>query len=225
MASSDDRLIRIQALSGATFLVFVVAHLANTSLAAGGAEAYDGFQRAARGVYQLPLVEILLVLAPLAVHFAAAITRLRRSGFRRGPQPIRTQLHRFTGYFLLVVILGHLFATRGSDLFFDAAPGFGGLSFSLWWMPWMFYPYYLLLALCGLYHGAHGLLIALGTFGVRLPAGLHKGPGFWVPVGLVAAALIVAVLKIGGHLGDVPDPRDNDYARLYESWGLVDLSD
>ena len=56
---------------------------------------------------------------------------------------------------------------------------------------------------------------------------------------------VVAVLRMAGFIGEatvggaapavnrppsgnenhVPDPRDNDYARLYESWGVVDLAD
>jgi succinate dehydrogenase/fumarate reductase cytochrome b subunit len=223
MTSAERTLLRVQCASGGLFSVFLVVHLLNTAMALESPAAYDSFQVAARRNYQVPVVEWLVVLAPLAVHMGAAILRLKRSGFRRPPQPLRAQLHRYSGWFLLAVILGHVFATRGSGVFFDAAPMAGGLAFSLWWMPAMFYPYYLLLALCGLYHGLNGLLIAASVMGVSVPRALREGWGFWVPVTVGSVVLFVAILGMGGVLHDIPDPTDNDYARLYESWGVVEL--
>ncbi len=220
---SETRLLRIQCLSGALFSAFLGVHLVNTATAIRGAEAYDGFQRSAREVYQHPAAELLLVFTPLVVHLFAALLRLKRNGLRRPTQPLRARLHRYSGWFLLLVILGHVFATRGSGAFFDASPMFGGLAFSLWWMPLMFYPYYLLLSVCGLYHGLNGLVTAAGVLGVKLPRGLREGWGFWVPVGAGAVVMFLAILAMGGHLFEIADPTDNDYARLYEEWGLVQL--
>ena len=210
----DRRLLRVQAASGAAFALFVAVHLANMAAAVGGAEAYDGFQQAARRGYQTPLVEVLLVGLPLVVHVAAAVTRLRRSGFRRPPQPLRQRLHRSSGWFLLLVIVGHVLAVRGSSLLFDVYPGFAGLSYSLWWQPWMFHPYYFLLGTCGLYHGLNGLVLAADLWGWRLPAAL-RSDGLLYGVTLAGAAVfVVAQVSLAGGLEPVADPTSSDYARL-----------
>ena len=48
MVVPGDRLLRIQALSGLTFLLFVLVHDVNTLVAVGGEQAYDGYQGSAR---------------------------------------------------------------------------------------------------------------------------------------------------------------------------------
>lgn len=197
---TDRRLIQIQALSGTIFLVFVLVHLANTSAATLGVDNYNGFQARARSFYQHPAVELPLLAIPLLVHAAAAIERLRRNGFRRKNASLRSRLHRYSGYFLLTVIWGHVLATRGPSLFQGFHPGFEGLSFSLWWLPGLFCPYYVLLALGGLYHGLNGLTIAAFVFKRPVPAILRHGPGFWLPVAAAGTVLVVAILALGGNL-------------------------
>lgn len=213
---SDARLLQVQAISGLCFLAFVLVHLTNTLTALGGPEAYDGFQRAARTVYQYPAVELLGLGLPLATHVAAAFVRLRRRGFRR-PQPSwRARLHRYTGYYLLLVIFGHIAAVRGAPFAFGFLPDFAGVAFSLWWQPWLFYPYYFVFGLCALYHGLHGATIALGALARPLPEAVRTGPAIWLPVGAFAVLLLAALLALGGRLFPIPDPTDNDYARMWE---------
>lgn len=62
-AARERRWGRAQAASGLAFGVFAAVHLVNQWLAPLGPETYDGFQTAARAVYQQPVVEI--GLAPL----------------------------------------------------------------------------------------------------------------------------------------------------------------
>ncbi len=219
---SDRNLLRIQAASGLAFAVFVAVHLVNLAFAGVSAEAYDGFQARARAVYQQPLVEAALVVLPLLVHAGAALARLRRSGFRRTTRSWRSRLHRLTGYYLLLVIGGHVLATRSPSFLLGFHPGFAGLSFSLWWVPALFYPYYTLFALCGLYHLANGLGIAASVFGRPLPERVRHGAGFWLPIGVAGTVLVVGVMALGGWLYEIPDPVDNDYARMWEDLG-VDL--
>ena len=90
-------------------------------------------------------------------------------------------------------------------------------------MPALFYPYYMLFALSALYHGANGLIIALGSFGVRVPAGLRRGPGFWVPIAASGLVLVVAVLALGGVIIDIPDPTANPYAEMWNDLVGVDF--
>lgn len=61
-AVRERRWRRVQAASGLVFLAFASLHVANQWLALAGPEAYDGFQRSARAVYQNPLVEVALVV-------------------------------------------------------------------------------------------------------------------------------------------------------------------
>lgn len=220
---STAKLLRIQAISGIVFSLFVAVHMLNTAFALGGPESYNAFQRAARVFYQNPLVEIVLLLIPLGVHFAAALLRLERSGFRRPHLPWRARLHRYTGYYLLTVIVGHIAATRGPSLVKDFHPEFAGLSFSLWWVPALFYPYYALFVLSALYHAFNGLVIALRTFGLSVPQALRSGPGFWVPLAGCALALCLSILALGGVLFEIPDPTNNDYARMWHGLVGVDL--
>jgi succinate dehydrogenase/fumarate reductase cytochrome b subunit len=221
---SDRRLIQVQALSGVVFLGFVLLHLLNTTMAIGGAATYNGFQKIARLLYQHPFLETTLVAAPLVVHVWAAVLRLRRQGFRRAREDGRARLHRYSGYVLLAVIFGHVAAVRGTSMFFDVYPAFEGLSFSLWWMPFFFYPYYVVFSLAALYHGLNGLAAAAATFGPPLPAAIRSGRGFWIPVGVAGVALVLSVFAMGGNLFPIADPTDNDYARLYERFGIVELT-
>ena len=223
--ASERRLTQLQAASGLLFALFVFVHLANTTAALGDAESYNSFQRSARQLYQNPVLEVTLVGLPLLVHLSAAIVRIRRRGLTSRGGDLRARLHRYTGYYLLLVIVGHLVAVRGTSLAFGVFPEFEGVSFSLWWQPWLFYPYYVLLSTCALYHGTNGVLVALRAFGVPVPIAFQRGWGFWLPTGVASVALFLAVLALGGLLYDVPDPTSNDYARLWERYFGVELAD
>ena len=50
MTVNNHKLARVQAISGLLFSLFVLVHLGNTAMAVFGADLYDGYQRAARGV-------------------------------------------------------------------------------------------------------------------------------------------------------------------------------
>ena len=219
---TERRLLQVQAVSGSIFFLFTLTHLLNTGVATLGVEAYDRFQELARWFYQNPLLEVLFLALPLLVHAAAAVERLRRSGFRRKNKTLRSRLHRYSGYFLFAVIWGHVLAVRGPSLFQGFHPGFAGLSFSLWWVPALFYPYYVLLALSALYHGTNGLMLSASVFGRPFPGVLRNGWGFWVPIASTGVILMLGIAALGGHLFPIPDPTDNPYARMWEDLG-VDL--
>ena len=219
---TNRTLTRIQAGSGSVFSIFAILHLMNTTLAALGPGVYDGYQSTLRPLYQYPAVELLGLALPLSIHVAAAVVRWRRLGFRFRERSLRSRLHSLSGVYLLLVITGHVVATRGPSLMLGFDPGFAGLAFSLWWQPLVFYPYYLIFSLSALYHTANGLLLALGTFGRPAPSSWRRGPGFWVPLAAMALLLVLGVLGLGGQLYDIHDPTDNDYARMWSGFG-VDL--
>ncbi len=209
-------LVRTQAVSGLLFSLFLLVHLTNTALAVIGPGAYDRFQTVARGVYQWPLLEVSLIAA-LTVHVIAGILRIRARPSSKSKPPLRLRLHRYAGYFLALFVFGHIAATRLPALLADAPPFFGGVSFSLHFMPWVFGPYYAMLGICGLYHGFYGIPVALAALGLQAPRSIRRGPGFWIPVAAGAAIVVTALLGFGGFLYPIPDPFDNDFARAYEA--------
>lgn len=209
----EAKLVRAQAIAGSLFFIFLIMHLGNTLLAALGPEYYDNIQRILQTVYQQPLIELGLVIIPLLTHAIAGVWLYSLRRKRRRGRQLRYQLQSWAGLFLLLVIFGHVLATRGVGFWLDAAPGFSGVSFSLWWMPAVFYPYYFLLFMAGLYHGTMGMTTLSRRTGMGRAASNHKLV-FWVTaLGTIGATL--ALLGFGGFLFDIHDPTDNDFARAY----------
>jgi succinate dehydrogenase/fumarate reductase cytochrome b subunit len=223
-AARERRWGRIQAGSGLVFLAFAALHLVNQWLALLGPAAYDGFQRGARGLYQQPALEVGLVMGPLVLHVVAALRRMRLRGVLGRGGSWRMRLHRITGYFLLLVIFGHVAAVRGPSLLLGFFPGFDGISFSLWWMPGYFYVYYTLFGSSALYHGLNGAWLALHALGLRRDASLPGGRrALFVPVAVGSALVVAALLAFGGRLFPIEDPREGPYARMWEERFGVEL--
>jgi succinate dehydrogenase/fumarate reductase cytochrome b subunit len=206
--------IRIQAISGLAFLTFTVLHLVNTTLGALSPSAYNAFQRALRPLYQHPAIEIGLVLLPLVVHVVAAIARMRTRRGRSAELSARMRVHRYAGYFLMVFIVGHVGATRLPPLLAGAYPEFEGVAFTFQFLPLWFYPYYVLLALSGLFHAAIGLPLALAALSVRVRPELRRGARFWLPVYAFAALVLLGVAGLGGLLYEVPDLSAHPFAQV-----------
>ncbi len=199
---------KIQAWTGALFAVFVALHLVNTWAASFGPGAYDGLQAVLRVFYQFPPVEALL-LAALAVHLVVGVMRIVKEPKRE--LNIRSRMHRYAGFFLMVFIVGHVLAVRGPSWFFDVYPGFQGLAFSIDYVPAYFYPYYFLLGLAGFYHGLNGLSIALGRLGWRF----QVSPQMLRNATAVAGVLMVAaLLALGGITADPGNVYESGFAQL-----------
>jgi succinate dehydrogenase/fumarate reductase cytochrome b subunit len=212
----DAKWMKWQALSGAMFALFLFVHLINQMLAALGQQTYDGYQVTMRKGYQAPVLEIVLVLAPLLAHAVCGVVRVwkRRSREAQTPVSWRVRLHRYSGYFLLLFFIGHVGATRGASYFYGAWPGFSGVAFTFTWVPAYFWPYYTLLALSGWYHLVHGLSVALPVLGVKSVGALHRPAVFNTFVAAGSLALIIGVLSLGGVFFDVGDVRSSEYVKL-----------
>ncbi len=111
-----------------------------------------------------------------------------------------------------------MLATRGPSLLAGVDVGFSTISYTFAWMPGWFYPYYVTLALCGLYHGANGALLAASIAGRRVPSGLRYGPGFWVPFSAAALLVVLGLAGFAGLLYPIPDPFESGYARFMAEW-------
>ncbi|MCA9708461.1 MAG: hypothetical protein KDK70_21605 [Myxococcales bacterium] len=215
-STGERRLLRLQALSGLAFQAFLVLHLVNVMVSAFGPGLYDALQLQIRPVYQNPVVEVGLLLGSLVVHVVVGIVRLRRRPRSRSFSrlPLRTRLHRLSAYFLLAFVFGHFAATRVPSLVDGTWLGFAGLTFSIELLPAFFYPYYVMLALCGLYHGGYGSYLALRSLGVRLPTVARLGAWGRVPLYVGSVLLVLGVLSFGGHLYAIDDPWQSDFARF-----------
>ena len=132
---------------------------------------------------------------------------------------LRARLHTWAGVFLLLVIVGHVIAVRGPSLFYGVFPEFEGVSFSLWYFPVFFYPYYFLLAVAGFYHGSGGMMMLLRRFGIlrmrQLPSPV---------IGLVAAAFLTSLLAFDGRLFEVPNQAEDDFGKLYAEILELDIN-
>lgn len=208
---TDSRLRGAQAVTGLVFSLFLSLHLFNQAVAVRGAAAYDSVQGALRAGYQVPAVEVALVLMPLLVHAGLAVAAMWRR--RRAPAVQATwpaRLHRWSGRFLLVVFLGHVGATRIPALLADAAPGFAGVAFTFKWVPAWFWPYYAALALAGWLHLLFGLSIALP----RITGVVLGRRALFATLALGAVALLAGVVGFG--LAD-DSVRSSAYARWWLS--------
>lgn len=208
---TDRKLQQAQAISGVLFGTFLLFHLVNTAVAVRGAQAYDDVQNSLRAVYQVPVVELLLVLAPLLAHMGLAITSMLRRRGKSSPVPgWPARLHRWSGRFLLVFVLGHVGATRLPALIADAPPHFAGVAFTFQWVPLFFWPYYPLLALAGWYHFLFGLGTALPQLGLRNAGRLLAPRTFTITFSLGAVALLAGVFTLataGEWVSDSPFAR------------------
>lgn len=207
---------RVQAFAGTLFAVFVLLHLSNIFIAPFGAAAFNEYQSVLRMYYQTPLIEVLLVLGPLVVHMIAGAW-LACIRAKRGPRPLTQRIHTWAGVFLFAVVFGHVLAVRGPSYFYGISPEFEGLSFSLWYFPAYFYPYYLLLALAGFYHATNGLRLMAARRGFIVSARTHAGFSLFI-----SAWIVVSLLALGGVLFEVPVPTDNPFAQLISDLTGID---
>lgn len=206
---------RAQAGSGIALTLFASVHLLNTMLAAIPG-AYDPFQRIVRRAYQSRVIEVLLVFVPLLVHIVAGVRAFVKRRTRTAAAPLRTRLHRYAAWYLLLVITGHVIATRGASLVYGVYPEFVGLQFSIAWLPWMFIPYYAVFGVAGVYHVTHGVPIALGLLKRRVPSVLTRPLTFWAVVVIASIGALLGVAGIAGWLyTSDADPFASDYAQIY----------
>ncbi len=223
---SDFTLFRIQAVSGVLFATFLVLHLSNTILASAGQTTYDAFQGALRWYYQFPLVEIFVVIGAATVHAWAGLTR----GWRRfrnlfDPQakrfvpPLRVRLQRWCGYIILLIIPGHISATRMPSLIEGLPIDFSFVYFSVKHWPLFFYPYLLAYGVGASYHLIHGTLVALGIFRVTPPGwGMEeKSKPFWTAFVASSLLVIVGILSLGGNFFEPKTDRFPELKAFYES--------
>jgi succinate dehydrogenase/fumarate reductase cytochrome b subunit len=215
MIPASIKLVRIQALSGVAFALFLSVHLANTAAAIVSAGSYDAFQGVARHFYQQVVVEIVLVAGALLVHIAASLEIARRRKHGRAPTELR--LHRYSGYFLLAVVFVHAMATRGAALFQGVHVAAQYLGFTLLTWPLIFFPYYALLFAAGACHLLIGLRLALGRLGLRSVTTIKP----WAIRTALVATLglgLLGLAALGGIVRPLHISERSAYERYFEGF-------
>ncbi len=218
----------IQALSGIVFAIFLILHLVTAISGLFGIASYDGTLSLLRRLYRPHLlVELTVIGLSGTVHLACAVLQMirRRKVFAlKGPWWMRA--HRLSGYFLLVVILGHVFATRIAPTLATGptatgAADFGFLAFATLAAPAFFWPYYLLLGLSGALHLGLGLHLAARILGQRSATAGSRSSS--APTLLrLCATFGFTILVLAGVLGilfrasDSPRQRFPEYRALQQ---------
>ncbi|MEH6571349.1 MAG: hypothetical protein V7709_19865 [Halioglobus sp.] len=220
--NTESKLVIAQAVAGSLFFVFLVLHLSNTLLAPLGPEIYNDYQRSIRQIYQHPLLEWVLVIGPLLTHVVVGLWLYKIRKKWQFKRSLKYRIQSWAGFFLLFVVFGHILATRGISYWYGPFAEFEGVSFSLWWVPGYFYPYYFLLFMAGLYHGTMGAAnVIQGVFPGR------RSKSKWLPYivpSFGAIGVVLALLSFGGLLFEIEDPRSNDYARQYGELMDIDFT-
>jgi succinate dehydrogenase/fumarate reductase cytochrome b subunit len=221
----ERKLFTAQVISGVLFSLFLTVHLINQMLASLGPKVYDETQISLRAWYQSPLLEILVVLAPMLIHATAGVWRMlrRRAHGKASPTSLRARLHRISGIVLLIFFIGHVTATRGASVFFSVFPQFAGIAFTLRWMPLYFWPYYTAFGLAALYHTAYGLSVALPVLGISRASWLRRPLVLGLLFSVGGVLLLLGLFAFGGLLFDVGCPEQSAYAHLLERLGFLTL--
>ncbi len=222
--SGSIKLGHIQAISGAVFALFLVLHLITAMSGALGIASYDRTLSALRSVYRSNLLlEVGMIGISGATHLICAVwqmVRRRNVVALRGPWWMK--LHRLSGYFLMVVIMGHVFATRIAPTLATGptathAADFAFLAFATLAAPAFFWPYYLLLGMAGALHLSIGLHLASRMLGLRTQ-GSGGAPSRLRLVLTFGVTLLVTagVLGILGRASEAPRERFPEYQALMQ---------
>lgn len=215
-----NRLAKVQALSGLAFAIFLGMHLATTVSAAGGPASYDGTLASLRAIYRAhPVVEFLLIGTSAAVHIACAIlqiVRRRKSGPHPRP-PWRLRLHRWAGYFLMLAIVGHVYATRVMPALGGGRADYSYLAFSVIAWPYFINPYYFALGLAGATHFGLGLGFAAQALAPAAfsPVVKQVSIGVAVTTGILVFAGVTGIIV---KSGEADRSRFAEYRALYDKY-------
>ena len=215
-ASSFKTVARVQAVSGVVFAFFAILHLITTASASTGIAGYDGVLVAVRAWYRPNIVvELLLIGVPAVAHVVCAVMQIRRRWGKKPPTvPLRIRAHRWSGYFILAVLGGHVFATRILPAAGEGPAEFSFLAYSILNWPYAIIPYYVAFAVAGALHVAIGLGLAAT---ILTKGGLKATHTKWSWVVGVLAAVIVAygVIAMVGLAPDAREARFDEYKRLF----------
>ena len=178
---------KMQMCSGVFVGLYVVFHLTNVAAAALGDDYFDRFMNWGRTVYHQPLVELLLATA-IVIHCVTSVINFLLYSPPWNKLPLLLRVHKFSGFFLLVIIFIHVTFTRVLPMMEGYESSFKDVLFTVYWVPIVFLPYYVLYALAGIIHTMLGT-VQIFQYAVRFSSERAKfqflsilGIGFFAAV-------------------------------------------
>lgn len=211
---------RVQACSGLLFAIFLVLHLLTTVSGVAGAPVYDRILAVMRSLYRPHVVvELGLIVISGTVHIGCAVlqmARRRRVLAVRGPWWMKA--HRLSGYFLLVTVVAHAIATRVLPAVDPTSSGadFAYVAYSVLGWPWLFWPYYLLLAVCGAVHLMIGAHLALRVLVPQRVRRTEPSRRYLLGAGAFVLAVVVGIGGILVRAPASPRQRFSEYRAIYQ---------
>src|SRR5262245_15481531 len=188
---------RLQILTGVVPVgLFLLSHLATNARAIAGPEASDRMAPAIDGIPGIAAIELVAIAVPMLVHVGLGIalgTTPQAAGDTRGyARPGLLVAQRVTGFWLVVYVVFHLFATRFSP---DRQPG-GADLFALMAgtlrHPGML-AFHVTGVLAAAFHFGNGLVALAGPWGV------DAGPRGRALAGRLGVASFVVLSLVGIH--------------------------
>jgi hypothetical protein len=228
MEASNSLLVKLQAASGSIFGIYAIMHLLNHASAHLGVETFTEIRHLLRLVYQSTLIETLIFFS-LGVHLTVNTILISRR-WKREKDPkaqksltLAQKMHRWSGYFLGAVIVGHILATRYQQNFFgpEYQADFAFTTYGLKYYASIFYPYYFLLGVLGLYHLTYGMLRASDLFlHTRIHRAFTESKNFSLYMAAGAAILLSSLMAYHGYYFNVNSPRVEFWRAHFAKFGF-----
>lgn len=229
-----SQVTKIQAITGALFALFLTPHLLMHILVTHYGEAeYNQTLLFIRKFYQNPIIEVSIILLAVIHMVSGVISFWNRQSIKSNIKyPMLHNLHKWSGWFIMVVFFGHFVGGRVLPLLYDIKVDFSYISFPLTnkTARKIFLPYYTLLGLTGTIHLLVGLLKAANRLGlyrntVTLPKTKSVGAlKIWnAVVAVFCILMIVGLMNYMGVFYKIDETRFPEYISKYATIG-VDLS-
>ncbi len=193
---------RVHSLTGvAPMGLFLAEHLFVNSYALKGAQAYDAAVGVIQSVVYVTVIEVALILTPLAIH---GVYGMWLAVTARNNPLSYSYLHnwlfvfqRLTGVVTFLFVAYHLWALRLSNLFFGTEISFATVSSQM--ANPLALAAYVVGLLASVFHFAHGLATFSITWGITLGPNsrrvvLAACSGIFVVMSLVGMRAIIAFL-------------------------------
>ena len=208
---------QIVATTGLLLIIFLIGHLAGNLLIYGGPEVFNGYAKKLAslrpGFYLIDGALFLVFLTHIWFTTLVILENIRSAGLirykvikSRGEYPLATKLRVYTGFFLLLFVVWHVwdFSLSNHDgvrsLIAGKSMGLYGVVYNSFLNP-IHSGLYIFAMLCIGYHLAHGVQSFMQTYGISDPeyiAMIHRVSNwFGIIIALGFSSIPVYVLMRG----------------------------
>jgi succinate dehydrogenase/fumarate reductase cytochrome b subunit len=195
--------IRIQAITGILFSIYLILHLLNHAVAIAGPESYNAVQYNLRIFYQHPFIEIPFIIIIPVIHLYIGIKQAWKRKFLFNG-PLYTLLFRFSGYIVGMIYFIHVFFTRGQALLHNLSTSYESIAYSLTARPlkYFFLPYYIFFSACGIIHMTFGLIKAIQILSVHSIRSFirEKQSSLFILALLLFSVVFLGLLSMAGYI-------------------------